>query len=103
MIENVLKMGPYIVISNDIAIPHARPEDGVFESDISILKLKERVEFTPDKHLNIIIVLAGSNNDSHIKYLKRVSEILSNKQNYQTLVDTVDIDVMNDLFNRKED
>ena len=43
MISNVREMGPYIVISNDIAIPHARPEDGVLKTAVAILKLKNRV------------------------------------------------------------
>jgi mannitol operon transcriptional antiterminator len=31
MVSNVREMGPYIVIAPGVAMPHARPEDGVKE------------------------------------------------------------------------
>ena len=54
MISNIKDMGPYVVISQDIALPHARPEDGAFESAISILKLEDRVSFGKDKNVCVI-------------------------------------------------
>lgn len=30
IISNVEKLGPYILIAEDIALPHARPEQGAF-------------------------------------------------------------------------
>lgn len=102
MIQNVTDMGPYIVISNDIAIPHARPEDGVIKSAVALLKVKQRVRFSDDKALNTILVLAGSSNGSHINILKNISVILSEKVNYQKLIDTDDVDVLYDILNGKE-
>ena len=102
MIANVHEMGPYIVISKDIAIPHARPEDGVLKTAIALLKLKKRVSFTPEKSVNTILVLAGSNNGSHINMLRNISMILSNKENYQKLIDADDVNVLYEILNGKE-
>jgi len=102
MIANVNDMGPYIVISKDIAIPHARPEDGALKTGIALLKLKQRVSFTPDKSVNTILVLAGSSNGSHINILKDISMILSNKENYQKLIDADDVNVLYEILNGKE-
>lgn len=102
MIQNVRDMGPYIVISNDIAIPHARPEDGVLKTAVALLKTHQRVEFAPGKAINTILVLAGSSNGSHINILKDISIILSNKANYQKLIDTNDVDVLYEVINGKE-
>ena len=44
MIEMVNTIGPYIVISPGVAMPHARPEDGVLEPCMSLITLK-----TPDQ------------------------------------------------------
>ncbi|MDD7306117.1 MAG: PTS sugar transporter subunit IIA [Peptoniphilaceae bacterium] len=96
MIENVKTMGPYIVLSNDIALPHARPEDGAIMSALSILKLKNRVNFSDEKDVNVIIALACSNDDDHIKTLKYISEKLSNKETYADLIKTNDV---NKIFN----
>lgn len=102
MISNVREMGPYIVISNDIAIPHARPEDGVLKTAVAILKLKNRVVFSPEKSVNTILVLAGSSNGSHINILRDISMILSDKENYQKLIDADDVNVLYEILNRKE-
>lgn len=102
MIQNVKDMGPYIVISNDIAIPHARPEDGVLKTAVALLKLKNRVQFAPNIAINTVLVLAGSSNGSHINILKDISTILSNKANYQKLIDTDDVDVLYEVINGKE-
>lgn len=90
MIETVKEMGAYIVISKDVAIPHARPEDGARETAISLLKLKERVAFSDSKEVNTIIVLASSNSNGHIELLKKLSLILSQKEKYEKLIETQD-------------
>lgn len=103
MIENVKIMGPYIVLSNDIAMPHARPEDGAAKSEISLLKLKDRVSFGGDKHVNVIITLACADDDTHIKTLSFVSKILSDDTKYKKLISSYDIDEIYNIFNESED
>ena len=39
MIETVKNLGPYIVIAPGVALPHARPEDGVIEPSMSLVTL----------------------------------------------------------------
>lgn len=102
MIKNVHDMGPYIVISKDIAIPHARPEDGALKTAVALLKIKNRISFSPEKSVNTILVLAGSSNGSHINILRDISMILSNKENYQKLIDTDDVNVLYEILNGKE-
>jgi mannitol operon transcriptional antiterminator len=102
MISNVHDMGPYIVISNDIAIPHARPEEGVLKAAVALLKIRNRVTFTNGKKVNVILVLAGASNGSHINMLKSISTILSNKENYQKLIDANDVNVLYGILNGKE-
>lgn len=92
MIKNVETMGPYIVISKDVAIPHARPEDGALKPGLALLKSKTRVKFSDDKDVNVLIVLASSNSDEHLKLLKKVVEILSNKENYNNLINAESIE-----------
>lgn len=99
MIENVKTMGPYIVLSKDIALPHARPEDGANKSALSILKLKNRVNFSEEKDVNVIIALACSNDDDHIKTLKYISEKLSNEDNYKELIETNDVNIIFKILN----
>ena len=45
MIGNIKKFGEYIIIAPNVAMPHSRPEDGVNESCLALLKLHEPVKF----------------------------------------------------------
>ena len=83
MISNINKMGPYIVIAPKVAIPHARPEDGVNKLSMSLLKLSKAVPFSEkSKHaIQIVIVLAAVDGETHLKALSQLSKMLSDKKN----------------------
>lgn len=89
MISNCETMGPYIVISNDVAIPHARREDGVIKSGYSVLKLKERVCFDEtdnSKCVNTIMALAFGEPEEHLNMLQYIAKVMSNKEVYEGLI-----------------
>jgi mannitol/fructose-specific phosphotransferase system IIA component (Ntr-type) len=79
MINNVLEMGPYIVVAPRIALAHARPEQGVNQMGISLLCLKESVSFSKeDRHdVNLIIVLAAVDSETHLTVLSQLARLLS--------------------------
>ena len=95
IIENVEKLGPYFVISDDIAMPHARPEQGAIKTQIAITLFHKGVKFdgknaTP----RLFITLSAKENNEHLEALAKISELLSNdakvdkilkSQNEQTL------------------
>ena len=45
IVKGVNELGPYIVITEHVALPHARPESGALESAVGIVTLMEPVEF----------------------------------------------------------
>ena len=45
IIENFYEFGPYMVIAPQIVLLHARPEDGVIKTGLSILTLKNPINF----------------------------------------------------------
>lgn len=102
MIESVNTLGPYIVISNDIAIPHAHPDDGVIKTALSVLKLKERVQFTNGKSINVLICLAGSSSGQHMELIREISTLLIDKKMYNEIITTNDIDRLYELLKGKE-
>lgn len=95
IIENVEKLGPYFVISDDIAMPHARPEQGAIKTQIAITLFDQGVKFdgknaTP----RLFITLSAKDNNEHLEALAKISEILADdakvdkilkSQNEQTL------------------
>lgn len=87
MIENVNKMGPYIVIAPGIALPHARPEAGVNKLGMSFLQLKESCAFSekPEHQVRLFFVLAAIDNETHLKALSQLSKMLSDSDNLEKL------------------
>ncbi|MGX7244513.1 BglG family transcription antiterminator [Enterococcus quebecensis] len=88
MIQKVKDYGAFIHIGKGIALPHARPEDGVKELGMSLLKVEEPVLLLDDpKHdITIFICLAAVDNEMHLKALASLTKILSNKENLEKLL-----------------
>lgn len=86
MIQAIDTNGPYVVITPNVAIPHARPEQGVRSLSMSLLKLDEPVKFASDKPVQLIIVLAAVDNDSHLRALVQLTQLLSEPSNIEEMV-----------------
>lgn len=94
MIDKVKEHGPFINIGDHLALPHARPEEGVIESGIAVLKLDHPVNLLDDaKHpISVFICLAASDNTSHLETLMALTKVLSNKENLQTLIHSTNVE-----------
>lgn len=92
MIANVEEHGPYVVIAPKVALPHARPEQGVQRVGMSLLRLKQPVSFseTEQREAQLIIVLAAVDNETHLKALSQLSMMLSEEDNIDKLIDAAD-------------
>ncbi|MGK7379302.1 BglG family transcription antiterminator [Planococcus sp. 1R117A] len=90
MIESIEANGPYVVITPGVAIPHARPEQGVNSLSMSLLKLEEPVEFASDKPVQLIIVLAASDSDSHLRALIQLTQLLNEPANIKRMLEISD-------------
>ena len=66
-IASTKKYGPYYIISDNVAMPHARPEDGVNKSAFSLIVLNKPVLFNNDtRAIKILIALAATTSDIHV-------------------------------------
>lgn len=88
MINKVKQYGPFIHIGKGIALPHARPEDGVNELGMSLLKVQEPVLLMDDeKHaIRLFVCLAAVDNEAHLRALSSLTKLLSNKENLEKLL-----------------
>ena len=87
MVDNVLKLGPYIVISDQFALPHAAPTDGVNKTGMSMLILDEPVDLMGES-VRIFVVLASWDNEQHLKALGQLTKLL--KQSKKEMLDAKD-------------
>lgn len=79
--------GAYIDLGQGVAIPHARPEDGVKELGMSLLVLEAPVYLLDDeKHpVQLLVTLAAIDNETHLKALSQLTEILRDKDRLTAL------------------
>ena len=99
IISNVESMGPYIVLAPYIALPHARPEQGVKESQIAVTLLQNEVRFAGDeKPVKLLIALAASDNNRHLDALMSISEILQNEDTVQKILNSKDKEELYSYF-----
>ncbi|WP_108651381.1 PTS sugar transporter subunit IIA [Dongshaea marina] len=81
IIRSIEQMGPYIVIAPGLAMPHARPEDGVNRTAFALVTLNDPVHFEgEDEPVDVLITLAGSSSDEHMQGLMEVTQVLDDEE-----------------------
>jgi mannitol/fructose-specific phosphotransferase system IIA component (Ntr-type) len=86
MIDSIHELGPYVVLAPKVAIPHARPDDGVHQLSMSFLRLEEGVLFPQQKKVHLLFVLAAVDSESHLLALAQLSEMLSDEAEIEKLI-----------------
>lgn len=81
--------GPYFVLAPHIAIPHARPEDGVKEASVSLVQLKKPVEFghSFNDPVRLVFGLGASSSDEHLTLLRKLTTLLNDSANVENLTE----------------
>ncbi|GGL57359.1 PTS sugar transporter subunit IIA [Sporolactobacillus putidus] len=79
MISLVEENGPYINIGPNIALAHARPENGVKKMGMSLLKVDSAINLVNKDHpIKLFFVLAAVDNTKHLQALKELTTLLGN-------------------------
>ena len=74
-------MGPYIILAPGLAMPHARPEEGVIKTSFALVTLSEPVYFDgEDEGVSVLITLAGSDSDKHMEGLMEITQTLDDEE-----------------------
>ena len=81
IISSVEELGPYIVIAPNLALPHARPENGVIRTAFALVTLDSPIYFDgEDEPVDVLITLAGSSSDEHMEGLMEVTQVLDDEE-----------------------
>jgi len=101
MIETATELGSYCVIAPGIAIPHARPENGVKENGYSAITLAEPVEFGNLDNDPVFLVLAfcALDHESHIESLKLMARAISQEGFIERAKQAVNEDQLEEVLN----
>lgn len=92
MIKGFQEIGPYIVLAPSIAIPHARPEHGVNEQGLSLVRLKHPVVFNHPTNdpVTLVCAICGVDGTSHIEMLRSLASILGDKSKLDIIMNSND-------------
>lgn len=89
-IENIItryhRQMPHIIFGTDIAIPHGIPEDGVHKVAMSLLRLETGVQFSMAQPIRIIVLVAASDKDMHLRALLQLSKLSENKKDIRAIL-----------------
>lgn len=87
-------IGPYYVVGKGIAMPHARPENGVNKLSLGLTVIKNGVNFGANGNdpIKLLFVLAATDNNSHIKAIAQLSNLFDNQKDTDNLMNANNID-----------
>lgn len=85
MIKKIEDIGFYVVLGENLAMPHSRPEDGVNKTGLSFLKLNNPVNYG-DNQVKLIFILAAKDSTAHIDILSELSDLFQNEEHIEELL-----------------
>lgn len=103
MICGVKEAGPYIVLTKNVALPHARPEAGALESAIGIATLANPIEFGSEANdpVKYLFCLSAKDNMEHLAALAELAELFEDQTFFKLLDEAKDAKEIMDYINYK--
>ena len=100
MVEVLESHGPYFVIAPGIALAHAEPADSVIATGMSLVTLAEPIVFGNEANdpVQLVFGLCASDHDSHIEMLAELSNLLSDNDAVNILLNAGDTEQIRSLF-----
>lgn len=77
IVSKIKEMGPYIILAPGLAMPHARPEEGVIKTSFALVTFDNPIYFEgEDEPVHVMLTLAGSDSDQHMQGLMEITQVL---------------------------
>ncbi|TDQ59375.1 PTS system ascorbate-specific IIA component (L-Asc family) [Mesocricetibacter intestinalis] len=81
IVRMIEQMGPYIILAPGLAMPHARPENGVLKTAFALVTLKQPVWFEgADEPVSVLLTLAGSDAETHLEGIVEITRIFDDPE-----------------------
>lgn len=99
IIENTHKYGPYFVLAPDLALLHARPEQGVIKQQLAVTVSRKGVVFKEGGDpVRVLVTLAAENPDSHIDVMRILATMFADPANIEKVATAADADEVYRIF-----
>jgi PTS system ascorbate-specific IIA component len=100
MLAAVEKFGPYIVIAPGIALAHGKPGDEVLATGLSLLMIREPIDFRHSQNdpVQLVFGLAATDHDSHIELMAELASFLSDSNRINSVLTCSNIEQIRALL-----
>ncbi|TQI80631.1 PTS system IIA component (Fru family) [Serratia fonticola] len=99
--ESTRLNGAYYILTPEVAMPHARPEEGALSTALTLTVLPEGVYFNEDNpQVKILIGLAAKNADCHINAIQLLSEMFCDDHAVEQLIQAKDASAIKEIILR---
>lgn len=87
IIKEMNRLGPYIVITKHVALPHTKPEAGAIKCGIGITVLKDPITFKSEENdpVKYIFSLSATDHETHLQAMTELVNLLGDTDFYQLL------------------
>ncbi|MCI6152511.1 MAG: BglG family transcription antiterminator [Fusobacterium perfoetens] len=86
MINSIKKNGSYVVVSDLVAIPHAKNENNIYNTGMGLLCLDREVLFPDDVKVKFILAFCSQDNQSHLNAIVQFVDLLK-KYNFLSVLE----------------
>lgn len=93
--------GPYMFLTEDVILAHAKPEDGVNCLDFSIAVFKKPVVFSEYRRAKLVLMLAAEDQEKHLHILQDVLTLISEPETVDRLTNCDTEDELLTLIRQK--
>lgn len=91
IIQITKDMGPYYVLTENVALIHGRPESGVLKKQIAITVLRNPIKFSEDGYpVRLLVALAATDSESHMAVIQTLAELFMSEEAINDLVNAPD-------------
>lgn len=94
MIKVINKNGSYMIMNNKIAFPHARASQGVFKTDMSLVRFDTPIEFPGNKIVRIILCFSSRDQKEHMDALNDFITLIERKN----ILDKIEYSTQSDVL-----
>lgn len=95
IIDNAAEFGPYFVICPDLALLHARPEQGALKTQLAVTVMREPVFFKPEgPGVRVLVTLAATDSNSHLEVMRELATMFSDASRIEAIATAPDADAV---------
>ncbi len=80
LISLTKEIGPYYIITKDVAIPHLRPEEGVLKQGFSFFRFIKPIKFNNNKEVKYFIYILSLDNNEHMNQIAYIASLIDNEE-----------------------